>query len=70
MIIIKRKMIRQTDGNYRLDHAVTATQKEILKAFDVTERNIREQAIEINQKLQMIDQIKGDNDYGQTKYID
>lgn len=51
----KIEMIRQTDGNYRLDHAVTATQKEILKAFDITERNIREQAIGINQKLQMID---------------
>lgn len=51
----KIEMIRQTDGNYRLDHAVTATQKEILKAFDMTERNIREQAVGINQKLQMID---------------
>ena len=53
----KIEMIRQTDGNYRLDHAVTATQKEILKAFDMTERNIREQALRINLKLQMIDQI-------------
>lgn len=53
----KIEMIRQNDGNYRLDHAVTATQKEILKAFDMTERNIREQAIGINQKLQMINTI-------------
>ena len=53
----KIEMIRQTDGNYRLDHAVTATQKEILKSFGMTERNIREQAIEINQKLQMSDQM-------------
>lgn len=29
----KIEMIRQTDGEYRLDHAVTATQKTILKAF-------------------------------------
>ena len=50
----KIEMIRQTDGNYRLHHAVTANQKEILKAFDLTERNIREQALGINQKLQMI----------------
>ena len=50
----KIEMIRQADGNYRLDHAVTATQKEILKAFDLTERNIREQAIGINQKLQIL----------------
>lgn len=51
----KIEMVRQGDGNYRLDHAVTATQKEILKAFDMSERNVREQAIGINQKLQMID---------------
>ena len=53
----KIEMIRQGDGNYRLDHAVTATQKKILKAFDMTERNIREQAIGINQKLRITDQI-------------
>lgn len=53
----KIEMIRQTDGNYHLDHAVTATHKEILKAFDMTERNIREQAIGINLKLQMTDQM-------------
>ncbi len=47
----KIEMIRLPDGNYRLDHAVTATQKKILKAFDMTERNIKEQAIEINRKL-------------------
>ena len=51
----KIEMIRQSDGNYRLDHAVTATQKKILQAFGMTERNIREQAIGLNQKLQMID---------------
>ena len=53
----KIEMIRQSDGNYRMDHAVTATQKEILKAFDLTERNIREQAISINKQLQMIKQM-------------
>ena len=31
----KIEMIRQFDGKYRLDHAVTATQKKILKAFDI-----------------------------------
>ncbi len=51
----KIEMIRQSDANYRLDHAVTATQKRILKAFGMTERNVREQAIEINRKLQLID---------------
>ena len=31
----KIEMIRQADGVYRLDHAVTATQKTILKAFGI-----------------------------------
>lgn len=66
----KIEMIRQTDGNYRLDHAVTATQKEILKSFGMTERNIREQAMEINRKLQITEQISGGNNNDQTKYID
>ena len=51
----KIEMIRQSDGNYRMDHAVTATQKEILKAFDMTERGIREQAVGLNQKLQSVE---------------
>ena len=48
----KIEMIRQPDRNYRLDHAVTATQKEILKAFHMTAVNIREQATAINDDLQ------------------
>ena len=49
------------DGNYRLDHMVAAAKKEILKATDVTERNIREEAITINQKLQVIGQTSREN---------
>lgn len=37
-------MIRQLDGVYRLDHAVTATQKIILDAFGLNEGNVRYQA--------------------------
>lgn len=40
-------MIRQLDGVYRLDHAVTATQKTILDAFGLNEGNVRYQAKEI-----------------------
>ena len=47
----KIEMIRQSDGDYRLAYAVTATQKEILKAFNMTATNIREQAIGINEDL-------------------
>lgn len=50
----KIEILRQSDQNYRLDHAVTATQKEILKAFNMTARNITEQANEINKDLQTI----------------
>ncbi len=50
----KIELIRGADGNYRLDYAVTKTQKEILKAFEMTERNIREQAIGINQEIQQL----------------
>ncbi len=52
----KIEMIRQADQSYRLDHAVTATQKEILKAFNMTARNITEQAVAINGDLQAINQ--------------
>ena len=45
-------MIRQLDGVYRLDHAVTATQKIILDAFGLNEGNARYQAKEIGNVLQ------------------
>lgn len=47
----KIEIIRQPDRTYRLDHAVTATQKNILSAFGLTEHNIREQASGINKDL-------------------
>ena len=37
----KIELIRQSDREYRMDYAVTATQKEILKAFNMTAANIR-----------------------------
>ena len=50
------EMLRQPDGSYRLDHAVTATQKEILKAFHMTAKNITEQANEINEDIHRMNQ--------------
>ena len=47
----KIEMIRQSDGNYCMDHAVTKTQKKILNAFGLTERDVRKQAIEINKEI-------------------
>lgn len=47
-------MIRQLDGVYRLDHAVTASQKTILDAFGLNEGNVRYQAKEIGNILQQV----------------
>ncbi len=52
----KIEMIRQSDGEYRLDYAVTSTQKEILKAFGMTAANVREQAVGINEDLKLAEQ--------------
>ena len=46
-------MIRRLDGIYRLDHAVTATQKTILDAFGLDEADIRYQAKEIEKSLKL-----------------
>lgn len=47
----KIEMVRQTDNIYRLDHAVTATQKTILRAFDLDENHIKQKAEEISKVL-------------------
>ena len=65
----KIELIRQADGTYRLDHAVTAAQKEILKAFDMTAKNIKEQALGLNQDL-IMNQKQEEKWDGQTKHID
>ena len=40
----KIEIIRQMDGIYKLDHAITATQKDILQAFNLTESSIKKEA--------------------------
>lgn len=47
----KIEMVRQLDNIYRLDHAVTATQKKILKAFSLDENYIKHKALEISEKI-------------------
>lgn len=47
----KIEMTRQTDNVYRLDHAVTAKQKKILKAFGMTEGSIIYRSGEISNTL-------------------
>ncbi len=47
----KIEITQQADHRYRLNYAVTATQKEILKAFGINEVNIKKWANEISDKL-------------------
>ena len=47
----KIEMVRQFDGVYRLDHAVSATQKAILKAFDVDEPYIKTTAKALGEEI-------------------
>lgn len=48
----KIEMVRLSDGIYRLDHAITATQKAILAAFGMDEDDIAKVAIEVSTLLQ------------------
>jgi transposase len=47
----KIELIRLFDGSYCLDHAVTARQKAILKAFGMDAKSIKDGAKEIGEKL-------------------
>ncbi len=47
----KIEMIRQADGVYRLDHAITANQKTILKAFGIDVNQIKRKVQEISERL-------------------
>ena len=47
----KIEMIRQADGIYRLDHAITANQKTILKAFGIDANYVKRKAKEISDEL-------------------
>lgn len=47
----KIELLKGADNEYNLDYAVTATQKAILKAFDMTAENIHAQAREISSDL-------------------
>ena len=52
----KIEMIKSPDNEYRLDHAVTATQKAILKAFGMTAQDIKLKAKELSAELVRIEQ--------------
>jgi hypothetical protein len=48
----KIEMLKLPDKKYRLDHAVTSTQKAILKAFKIDESYIKRKANGISETLQ------------------
>lgn len=58
----KIEMVRLTDNKYRLDHAVTATQKTILKAFGMDVPLIKYYAEDISNIL------KGVKENAERKY--
>lgn len=58
----KIEMIRQLDNVYRLDHAVTATQKTILKAFGVDENYIKAKATNLGVQLKAAAMPEGDEE--------
>ena len=47
----KIEMVRRNGGSYKLDHAVTKTQKIILSSFGLDETNISSSADEISKQL-------------------
>lgn len=47
----KIEMVKGLDGRYRMDHAVTATQKDILKAFHMDAKAVKKQADELSEML-------------------
>jgi len=49
----KIEMVRGYDNVYRLDHALTATQKTILGAFDISENDIKSAAKGISERLKL-----------------
>lgn len=59
----KIEMIRQYDGVYCLDHAVTATQKTILKAFGVDANYIKHRAKRISEQLTFASEKKGKEEH-------
>jgi hypothetical protein len=66
----KIEMVRQLDNVYRLDHAVTATQKIILKAFGISDvyikdrvNRISEQLVQHSEKGELTDGENEENDY-------
>ena len=64
----KIEMIRAYDGKYRLSHAVTLTQKNILKAFNIKVNHVKDRAETIADTLKYHEEKEQEN--GGKKEID
>ena len=47
----KIELVRQADKIYRMDHAITATQKDILHAFNLSAVNVQKEAMKLGEQL-------------------
>ena len=47
----KIEIIRQADDLYRLDHAITATQKDILQTFNLPAGSVKKEAAGLGSRL-------------------
>jgi hypothetical protein len=47
----KIELVRQADRVYRMDHAITATQKDILHAFNLTAQSVVKEAKLLGEKI-------------------
>ena len=47
----KIELVRQADGVYYMDHAVTATQKDILQAFNMNAATVKKDAADLSKQL-------------------
>ena len=54
----KIEMTRRADGVYTLDHAVTATQKEILSAFGLEADDITKQAQALSEEIARMEKVE------------
>ena len=56
----KIEMVRGLDRSYRLDHAITATQKTILGAFGIDAKYIKYWTGRISERLKIVEEVKGE----------
>lgn len=68
----KMEMVRRSNGQYRLDHAVSKRQKTILSAFGMDEEDIRTLATSISNMLvknqSLLTETEEDDTHGEESF--